>query len=71
MTAMTAKLVYQKRAVDCAARAASAKTDKARDVWHRMEKYWRRRADECDVPLVPEQASTDLDDLVPMTRRSK
>jgi hypothetical protein len=54
---MSSRLDYQKRAVGCAARAATAGNDHARDVWREMEKYWRKRAAENDAPLVPEPPS--------------
>jgi hypothetical protein len=52
---MSTKLEYQKRAVGCAARAATAGNDQARNVWREMEKYWRKRAEDNEAPLVPEQ----------------
>ena len=52
---MSSKLTFKKRAVDCAARAATVGNDHARGVWREMEKYWRMRAEEQDdTPLVPE-----------------
>ncbi len=48
---MSDKHDYQKRAVDCAARAALAANDKTREVWREMEKYWRKRADENRLPV--------------------
>jgi hypothetical protein len=69
---MSDKLDYQKRAVDCAARAATAINDQAREVWREMEKYWRRRADGHDTPLVPEQPSKmDLADGLARKSRQK
>jgi hypothetical protein len=54
MRTVPKKLDYQKRAVDCAARAATSTTDEARAVWREMERYWRKRSLRDDVPLVPD-----------------
>ena len=60
--AMSTKLAYQKRAVDCAARASSATSDHARDIWREMERYWRRRAERDEAPLVPDQSPPHEDE---------
>jgi hypothetical protein len=53
---MAKKFDYNKRADECSLYAAVAKNDRAREVWAKMEKYWRKRAAAgADVPLVPTQ----------------
>ena len=46
---------FSKRADDCALHAATALNDRAREVWAKMEKYWRKRAAGAEAPLVPAQ----------------
>ena len=59
---MTTKDDYQKKAVDCAARAVTTPSEQARLYWLGMEKYWRKRAEEVDAPLVPDQSPMGHDD---------
>jgi hypothetical protein len=35
---------YEKRAQECALRAATAANDQAREVWRQLEAYWLKRA---------------------------
>ena len=35
--------------------AATAHNDRAREVWAKMEQYWRKRAAGAEAPLVPAQ----------------
>jgi len=44
---------FEKRADECALHAATAHNDRAREVWAKMEQYWRRRAAGAEAPLVP------------------
>jgi hypothetical protein len=46
---------FAKRADDCAMHAATAHNDRAREVWTKMEQYWRKRAAGVEAPLVPDQ----------------
>ena len=46
---------FSKRADDCALHAATAQNDRAREVWAKMEQYWRKRAAGAEAPLVPDQ----------------
>ena len=46
---------FSRRADECALHAATAHNDRARDVWTKMEQYWRRRALGSEAPLVPSQ----------------
>ena len=48
---------FQKRADECALHAATAHNDRAREVWAKMEQYWRKRAAGAEAPLVPEQTT--------------
>jgi hypothetical protein len=48
---------FSKRADDCALHAATAHNDRAREVWAKMEKYWRKRAAGAEAPLVPAQSA--------------
>jgi hypothetical protein len=58
-------LDYQKRAEECASWAQSAVNVQARDVFAKMEAYWRKRAkmeqtaggtaDKAEAPLVPDK----------------
>ncbi len=58
---------YQKRADECASWARSAVNDQARDVFAKMEGYWRKRARDkgasntadkgAEATLVPEKPS--------------
>ena len=43
---------FRKRADECALHAATAQNDRAREVWAKMEQYWRKRS--AEAPLVPE-----------------
>jgi hypothetical protein len=45
---------FAKRADDCALHAATAPNDRAREVWTKMEQYWRKRAAGVEAPLVPD-----------------
>jgi hypothetical protein len=45
---------FRKRADECALHAATAHNDRAREVWAKMELYWRQRAAGAEAPLVPE-----------------
>jgi hypothetical protein len=47
---------YRKRADECALHAATAANDQARAVWSEMERYWRKRAQAVEAPLVPDQS---------------
>ena len=53
--AKKADIDFSKRADDCALHAATALNDRAREVWAKMEKYWRKRAAGSEAPLVPAQ----------------
>ena len=44
---------FTKRADECALHGATAHNDRARDVWAKMEQYWRKRAAGAEAPLVP------------------
>jgi hypothetical protein len=44
---------FAKRAEECASYGATAHNDRAREVWAKMEQYWRRRAEGAAAPLVP------------------
>ena len=46
---------FSKRADECALHAETAHNDRAREVWAKMEQYWRKRAAGADAPLVPDQ----------------
>ena len=47
---------FSKRADECALHAATAHNEQAREVWAKMEQYWRKRAAAgVEAPLVPEQ----------------
>lgn len=46
---------FKKRADECALHAATAQNDRAREVWAKMEQYWRKRAAGTEAPLVPDQ----------------
>jgi hypothetical protein len=46
---------FSKRADECALHAATAQNDRAREVWAKMEQYWRKRAAGAEAPLVPAQ----------------
>jgi len=48
---------FSKRADECALHAATAHNDRAREVWTKMEQYWRRRAAGAEAPLVPSQTA--------------
>jgi hypothetical protein len=48
---------FTKRADDCALHAATAHNDRAREVWAKMEQYWRKRAAGAEAPLVPAQGT--------------
>jgi len=50
-------LDFKQRADECALHAAMAHNERAREVWARMEQYWRKRAG-AEVPLVPELPTT-------------
>jgi hypothetical protein len=45
---------FKKRADECALHAATAQNERAREVWAKMEQYWRKRAAGAEAPLVPE-----------------
>jgi hypothetical protein len=45
---------YTKRADECALHAMTAHNERARDVWAKMEQYWRKRAASTEAPLVPD-----------------
>jgi hypothetical protein len=49
---------FRQRADDCALYAATAHNDRARDVWVKMEQYWRKRAAGSEAPLVPSQTAS-------------
>jgi hypothetical protein len=44
---------FTQRADECALHAATAHNERAREVWAKMEQYWRKRAASTDAPLVP------------------
>jgi len=46
---------FSKRADECALHATTAHNDRAREVWVKMEQYWRKRAEGVEAPLVPDQ----------------
>ena len=46
---------FSKRADECLLHASTAQNDRAREVWAKMEQYWRKRAAGSDAPLVPAQ----------------
>ena len=46
---------FSKRADECALHAATAHNDRAREVWAKMDQYWRKRALGAEAPLVPGQ----------------
>ncbi|MPZ38615.1 MAG: hypothetical protein GEU95_11195 [Rhizobiales bacterium] len=46
---------FNKRADECALHAATAHNEHAREVWAKMEQYWRKRAAGAEAPLVPDQ----------------
>lgn len=52
---------FNKRADECALHAATAHNDLAREVWAKMERFWRKRAADVatgvEAPLVPELPS--------------
>ena len=53
---------FEKRADECALHAATALNDRAREVWAKMEQYWRKRAAGAEAPLVPAQpVESDLE----------
>lgn len=54
--AMNKDIDFTQRADECALHGATAHSDRARDVWAKMEQYWRRRAAGAEAPLVPSQA---------------
>jgi hypothetical protein len=43
---------FLKHADECALHAAAAQSDHARDVWTKIEQYWRKRAAGAEAPLV-------------------
>ncbi len=49
---------FSKRADECLLHAATAQNDVAREVWAKMEQYWRKRAAGSEAPLVPAQVAT-------------
>ena len=51
---MARELNFSERADECALHAATAQNERAREVWAKMEQYWRKRAG-AEVPLVPDQ----------------
>ncbi|MBX9778256.1 MAG: hypothetical protein K2Y71_28060 [Xanthobacteraceae bacterium] len=55
---------FSRRADDCALHGATAHNDRARDVWAKMEQYWRKRAAGAQAPLVPAQGVTQNRDHV-------
>ena len=59
---MTKQLDFLKRADECSLHAATARNDRAREVWAAMEQFWRKRAAETaaadEAPLVPKQPAT-------------
>lgn len=48
---------FAKCADECALHAAAAQNDRAREVWTKMEQYWRKRAAGAEAPLVPVQSA--------------
>jgi len=46
---------FQKRADECALYAETALNERAREIWAKMEQYWRKRAAGAEAPLVPAQ----------------
>jgi hypothetical protein len=54
---MARELNFSERADQCALHAATAQNERAREVWAKMEQYWRKRAG-AKVPLVPDQPTT-------------
>jgi len=52
---MAKQFDYLKRADECALHAATAQNDRAREVWAKMEQYWRKRAVGAEAPLAPDQ----------------
>ena len=50
---------FRKRADDCAIYAATAHNERAREVWAKMEQYWRKRAAGAEAPLVPAPGAHD------------
>ena len=44
---------FAQRAEECAMYGATAHNDRAREVWAKMEQYWRKRAEGAEAPLVP------------------
>jgi hypothetical protein len=52
---------FAKRADECALHAATAHNDRAREVWGKMEQYWRKRAAGVEAPLVPDLPKHDCE----------
>jgi hypothetical protein len=50
---------FSKRADECSLHAATAQNDRAREVWAKMEQYWRKRAAGSEAPLVPAQPAKE------------
>lgn len=49
------RIDFRERAEECARHATTALNERAREVWAKMEQYWRRRAAGIEAPLVPVQ----------------
>jgi hypothetical protein len=54
---MIKRFDYAERAEDCALHAATAANDQARDVWRKMEAYWRKRNEETSRSILPVKES--------------
>ena len=55
---------FSRHADECALHAATAHNDHARQVWKKMEQYWRKRAAGMDAPLVPDQSAANKPERV-------
>jgi hypothetical protein len=66
---MRKKFDFKERADECALRAATARNDRAREVWVKMEEYWRRRAANSEATLVPKQPRGPLQPARPKRDR--
>jgi hypothetical protein len=53
--AKSTSIDFSKRADECLLHSATAQNDVAREVWAKMEQYWRKRAAGSEAPLVPAQ----------------
>ena len=52
------------RAARCAELALSAKNDKAREYWQRMEQLWRLKAQQAELEAAPEHEDNPQDNAI-------